>query len=159
SHQANINAGAVIVAQLNGATAGTPTATMSFDTGTFNATSLAIGNDVGGTSTGGVTGTFTLGTTATSTGTLNVTNTVSLVNVPNPNTAIKTDRATFIINGGTANIGGDITSNKVAAATGATVTTELRLAGGTLNMTGHQIGHATTTNLHLTNVTMPTGAQ
>jgi autotransporter-associated beta strand protein len=159
-HNVTVNAGAVIVAQLAGSTGGTPTGTATFDTGTFNATSLAIGNDASGTSTGGVKGTFTLGTSAASTGVLTVTGTVSLVNITNTSTSAKTDFATFTINGGTANIGGDIISNRVAAAAGtATVTSTLTLAGGTLNMTGHQIGHATTTNLNITTVTLPAATQ
>lgn len=159
-HQATISAGAVAVAQLNGSTGGTPTATMSFDTGTFNAASLAIGNDIGGTSTGGVNGTFTLGSSAASTGILNVGGTVSLVNVTSTQTAVKTDRATFTINGGTANIGGDIISNKVAAATGVIINSTLTLAGGTLNMTGHQIGHVTGTNIAVGTVSLvPTASQ
>ncbi len=163
-HQATVNAGTVIVAQVNGSTGGSAIAAATFDTGTFNATSLAIANDTtsGGTTANTITltGTFTLGTSAASTGVLNVGGNVSLVNATNTNTVTtRTDTATFNINGGTANIGGDIISNKVAGATTATVVSTLKLAGGTLNMNGHQIGHATGTNLPITNVVMPAAGQ
>ena len=49
------------------------------------------------------------------------------------------DSGTFIINGGIANINGDI----LDASTQGTRTTTLALAGGTLNMNGHAIGSTT----------------
>src|SRR5207249_9304180 len=122
---ATVSAGTVIVAQLAGAQQGSAIANATFDTGTFNAASLTIANDNNSSSTAGtftLTGTFTLGTTAASTGILNVGGNVTLVNAINASTATtRTDTATLNINGGTANIGGDIISNKVAGATLATV--------------------------------------
>jgi fibronectin-binding autotransporter adhesin len=161
-HTANVQAGTVQVGVLAGATGGTPAGNMTFDTGTFTVNSLQLGVDSSGTAPNGVSGTFTLGGASpntTATGMLNVTGASPaffLGNVTNANTGTKTDKATFIINGGTANISTNIQTAKAAAATGTTVTSTLTVAGGTLNMNGNSIGTAAAP---ITTVNLPAAGQ
>jgi fibronectin-binding autotransporter adhesin len=149
-HSATINAGTVIVGQLNNATNATGTGTVTFDTGTFNIANLQISNDLkGGAANGtqGSIGSLTLGNSTPNTlatGVLNVT--TSFVLATNTNTTAGTATGSFTINGGTANIGSDIT----VAGTGTRVA-NLTLAGGLLNMNGHAIGSAA---LPITNVVL-----
>ncbi len=147
-HLANVQAGTLTIGNLAGATAGTLAGNVTFDTGTFSVATLQLAVDASGSAPNGVKGTFTLGGATpnnTATGVLNVSTSFFLAN--NTNTTTTTATGTFIINGGTANIGTNIT----VPSTKGTSNTTLTLAGGTLNMTGHAIGTAaapvTTVNL------------
>ena len=142
-HTANVQAGTVVLGNLAGSTGGTTQGQVTFDTGTFDVNSLQLGVDASGTSANGAQGVFTLGTNAGSTGILNVNTQFLLGNITNTSTGTKTDKATFTINGGTANINADMVSVKVGAATGTTLTTTLNHNAGTLNMIGHNIGDTT----------------
>jgi fibronectin-binding autotransporter adhesin len=150
-HTVNIQAGTVQLGVLAGSTGGAPAGVMTFDTGTFTVNSLQLAVDSSGSAPSGVSGTLTLGSDSTSSGMLNVNTALFLGNVTNTSTVAKTDRATFTINGGTANINANIQSVKAAAATGTTLLSELDLQGGTLNMNGNVIGTAAApiTNVHL----------
>lgn len=158
-HDSTVNAGTVQVGLLDGATGGKDVGTLTFDTGTFTATNLNIGNDTSGSAPNGSSGTFTLGADNTSTGVLNVSAGMLLGNVTNASTVTKTDAGAFVINGGTANIGADIISLKNPAATGTTLTTTLTLAGGTLNMNGHAIGASGTNQVPISQVNLPAAGQ
>jgi autotransporter-associated beta strand protein len=141
-HTANVQANNVILGHLNGATGGTTAGVITFDTGTFDVNNLTLGLDQSGSAGNGARGTFTLGTDASSTGVLNVNTSMLLGNVTNGATGTKTTTAIFTINGGTANLYADITTNKNAAAIGTTVNSTLTMNAGTLNMNGKNIGGA-----------------
>ena len=157
---ATVQASTVIVGQLNGATGTQPNGGVTFDTGNFTvATSLQIASDLTGADTAGVKGAFTLGTDSASTGVLDVSGTFLIGNVATgSNAAVKTDSATFTMNGGTANVHTDINSFNGKSAT-TTVSSTLSLLGGTLNMNGNQIGHASGNNIAITTVNMPTSGK
>jgi autotransporter-associated beta strand protein len=164
-HQATVQGGTVIVGQQtnnsNSATSApvvTGTGILTFDTGNFTAANLQLANNTGGTSTDGATGTLILGTNASSTGSLNVTNSFSMGNLTNTlNSGFLTRTiSAFTINGGTANINADITLTNTSAVNTATAT--LTLAGGTLNMMGHKIG-VPSTAITTFNMIMPVGGQ
>ena len=152
---ATVQGGTVIVGQLQGATATQANGTMTFNTGNFTVvTSLQIGADSSGNDTGGIKGTLTLGSNATSTGLLDVSGGFIIGNNTSTSTTVKTDNASFIMNGGTANLHVDITSANAKPAT-TTIASVLSLLGGTLNMNGNQIGHVSGTNTTLSAVNMP----
>jgi fibronectin-binding autotransporter adhesin len=155
-HQANINAGTLVIGQLTGSTAGgTATGIVTFDTGTMNVTNLRLGVS-NGTATGtGATssGTFTIGgptAGSSATGVLNVSTQFFLAQRQSANQGANS--GTFILNGGTVNTSTDI----VDASTAGTSTTTLTIAGGTLNMNGHAIGSAAAP---ITNVNLPAAGQ
>ena len=142
-HIATVNAGNVIIGQNSNNTVNGAQGNVTFDTGTFNAASIALGTYTGGSSAIGPTGTFVLGSTSatlpssTATGVLNVHGSFVLGN--NTATTAAASTATFAIMGGTANVGGRI-SVPSTSTTGATNST-LTLAGnGVLNMAGYSIG-------------------
>jgi fibronectin-binding autotransporter adhesin len=143
NHTATVNANTVIIGELNGATSSTATAAITFDTGTFNAVSLSIADDIAGgnaTVTQGSKGTLTLGgptPNTTATGVLNVSSSFVLATDTNT-TANSIATGTFIINGGTANVSANITVVNTHA-----IAATLTLADGTLNMNGFAIGTAT----------------
>jgi autotransporter-associated beta strand protein len=140
-HTANVNAGTVIVGQSNGNTAAGATAAITFDTGTFNVSSLNLGIVKGsGSQTTGASGTFTLGTNSSSTGVLNVSSTFVLASDTNAASGATAAVAAgnLIIKGGTANISTNITSTGTKGTTTGTIT----LSAGTLDMMGHSIGGA-----------------
>ncbi|HEY2760782.1 MAG TPA: hypothetical protein VGI75_08565, partial [Pirellulales bacterium] len=152
---ATVQAGTLIVGQLAGATGGTAIGEAKFDTGTFTVgTSLQIATDSSGNDAGGTTGTFTLGTNSTDTGVLDVSGNLIIGNVTSSSTTVKTDTASFIINGGTANIHTDITTANGKPAT-TTIKSTLGLLGGVLNMNGNQIGHVSGNNVVIGTVNMP----
>ncbi len=152
---ASVLASTVIAGQLNGATGGQTTGNILFDTGTFTvATSLQIAADTGGNDAAGIKGTFTVGSSAASTGTLDVSGAFIIGNATSTSTTTRPDVATFTMNGGTTSVHTDITSfNKIPA--NVTITSTLNLLGGTLNMNGNQIGHVSGSNVALTSVNMP----
>ncbi len=131
----------VIVGQSNGNTAAGATAAITFDTGTFNVSSLNLGIVKGsGSQTTGASGTFTLGTNSSSTGVLNVSSTFVLASDTNAASGATAAVAAgnLIIKGGTANISTNITSTGTKGTTTGTIT----LSAGTLDMMGHSIGGA-----------------
>ena len=140
-HQATVQAGILVVGAQTGNSNGvgsiTGTGTFNFDTGVLNVASLQLGNNTGGTSQVGATSTFTLGTNALSTGSMNVA-AFSLLNLTNAQSGTKSSSA-WTINGGSANINANITmTNTTTNSATATIT----LAGGVLNMMGHNIAAA-----------------
>ena len=119
-HAADVLAGTLTVGAVNGSTAANGcTGNVTFDTGTFDVSTILMGNSLGATPQIS-TGNFTLGTTSTSTGTL-------IVN------SAGTTGSQFILADGTSNT--DITRG-----TSGTINTSLTLEGGTLDMQGHAIG-------------------
>jgi fibronectin-binding autotransporter adhesin len=160
-HNATVQGSTVIVGRLANGTAGNSArGNITFDTGTFNATSLQIAVNSSGSAANGATGVFTLGgpspDNTAATGILNVTAQFLLGNRTNTNPAAGKSTATFTINGGTANIGADILdASTTVSNTGANVST-LTLAGGTLNMSNHNIGSAAApiTNVNLNSGTL-----
>ncbi len=149
-HLANITAGNITLGSQAGNTAGTGIGNITFDTGTFTVNNLTMGIDSSGTSTSGARGAFYLGgltVNPSATGVLTVNTSLVLGN--NTNTAASgPTHGAFVVNGGTGNIGSDITT----AGTQGSRTSSIVLAGGTLNMQGHQIGTsaAPITNVGLT---------
>ena len=133
NHTVNIQANNVIVGLLANATAGTTAGSINFDTGTFNVANLSLGAGTSGTEPNGSTGTFTLGTSAASTGVLNVSSSFIIGN--NTGATTVATHGNFIINGGAANLSSDIT--RVG-----NTTSNLTTNAGTLNMNGHAIGSA-----------------
>jgi fibronectin-binding autotransporter adhesin len=154
-NSANVNASTVIVGEQAGVTKSQSQGAITFDQGTFGAAAMELAVDVSGNNaTGGPVGTFTLGTTGSANNaTLNVGSTFWLADLANSTAGTRVDTGSFIINGGTANIGGNMVVNVGVTGIPATVTanTTLTLAGGTLNMMGHSIGTAAwpITNLNL----------
>jgi fibronectin-binding autotransporter adhesin len=143
-HTATVQANTVIIGNLAGASNGVGTGNVTFDTGTFTASSVQLGVASSGSSgsAAGPSGTLTVGGAApntTATGVLNVTGSFFLANntlgTSTANTTTITSKGNFTINGGTVNIGANI---QVAGQ----ATTSLTLAGGTLNMEGFQINGA-----------------
>ena len=150
-HAANVAAGTVVVGEETNAGNGTPNAEITFDTGTFTAANLEIALDTGGNSTNGAIGSFILGTSPSSTGTLTVN--TSFILADNTNTHLGNAQGSFTINGGTANIN----TNIIVPSTQGTSTTTLTLNGGTLNMNGFAIGGSGTgaiTNLNFESGTL-----
>ena len=150
---ATVQAGTMIVGQLAGATAGSPTGAITFDTGSMTIDNLQIANNSSGNATNGVQGSFTLGTDQTSTGVLTVNTQFTLANQANT-AAASVAKGTFIINGGVANINTNIEVDMASGALGTTNTT-LQLATGTLNMNGHEIGPVSGTSVAINTVTLP----
>jgi autotransporter-associated beta strand protein len=147
-HSATVQAGTLLVGQGNGDTAGTANASVTFDTGTFNVSTLNIGFVLGSsTQPGGATGAVTVGGASpnnTATGVFNVgsvssAGTFVLGKDTNTNASPGTATATFTINGGTANVFGTNITN--ASTKGTTVST-LNLSSGLLDMHGNSIGGA-----------------
>jgi autotransporter-associated beta strand protein len=140
-HNATVQAGTVLLGQLTaGASAGKATTTTGgtivFDTGTFTAANLIMGvtasdNTV---SLDGVAGTFNLGSGASSTGVLNVTN--SFIIGQDTGGLSAGAKSTFTIRGGTANISCNIIDKSTAGTSGTTI----GMSGGLLNMNGFAIG-------------------
>jgi autotransporter-associated beta strand protein len=142
-HTANVQGGTLIVGSLQGATGSAANNLVTFDTGTFDVNNLQLGvNGSGASGTNGASGFFTLGGATpnnTATGVLNVNTQFLLGN--DTSTAAAPTKATFTVNGGTANINANIQVVTNDADTSTDVFT-LTLAGGTLNMMGHGIGTA-----------------
>ncbi|HEV8607904.1 MAG TPA: autotransporter-associated beta strand repeat-containing protein, partial [Tepidisphaeraceae bacterium] len=143
-HDVTVQAGNVVIGRLAGATGGNSArGNVTFDTGTFTANSIQLGVNSGGSASNGATGTLTLGgpfAGSGATGVLNVNTTFNLANRTNTNAAAGRSTGTFIINGGTANIGADILDASTTVSGAGANTTTLTLDGGTLNMSGHNIG-------------------
>ncbi len=159
-HSVNINAGTLLLGQLvSGAGAGKATTTTGgttiFDTGTFNVANVLMCVTAGDNtvSLDGVGGTLQVGSSANSSGILNV-GTSFVIGDDTGGTAAGA-KGTLTIKGGTANVNADIIDKSTAG----TSTTTLTLSGGTLNMMGHAIGTTaagTGGTRHLSTVTLPT---
>jgi len=162
-HTTHVSAGTVTVARRAGTGAGNAViADLTFDTGTFTTTgNITLAQVAAVAAQNGVTGTFTLGATSASTGTLTVgTSTTARDFVLADNRIITNNQAangSFIINGGTATIHGNITDT--SNTTTGTSTTTLTLDGGTLDMTNGNIGGIGTTsgNRAITNLNFRSG--
>ncbi len=144
-HNVNVQAGNVVVGRLAGATGGNSARGITtFDTGTFNISSLQLAVNSSGSATNGATGTFTLGGptagNTAATGILNVTTQFYLANRTNTTVAAGKSSGSFIINGGVANITTDILDASTTSSTNFANVTTLTLDGGTLNMNGRGIG-------------------
>lgn len=150
-HTATVNAGTVIVSQKAGsATGGSPVSQVTFDTGTFNASSIQMSSGSAGNSGTSVTSTFTVGgltANSAATGVVNVTNNILLADTDSNNVSAT---GTLTINGGTVNVNTAASASQgirdnsnrtggsgVNAASGFTT---LTLQGGTLNLNGGIIG-------------------
>jgi autotransporter-associated beta strand protein len=141
-HNATVQANNVVIGRLAASTGGNTQGLVTFDTGTFNVNSLQLGVNSSGTAANGATGTFILGGASAgsgATGVLNVANQFFLANRTNSAAGAGPSKGRFIINGGTANVNTDILDASTTAASSANDTV-LTLDGGTLNMTGHNIG-------------------
>jgi autotransporter-associated beta strand protein len=161
-HTATVSAGTVNVARRTGT--GTGNAVISevtFDTGTFTTTGHVTLAQITGVAAGnGVTGTFTLGTTSANTGSLTVgTSSTPRDFILADNRMITNNFAangSFIINGGTATIHGNILDTSTT--TTGTSTTTLTLDGGTLDMTNGNIGgDGSSGNRAITNLNFRSG--
>ncbi len=140
-HNATVQAETVQIGVLNGATGSAPANMITFDTGTFDVNSLQIGvNQNTASNTNGAAGEFRLGGDTpnnTATGILTVNNSFFLGNDTSTVLTSPT-KPTFTVNGGTANINVDI--QVVSNGDTSIDTNTLTVAGGTLNMTNHNIG-------------------
>jgi fibronectin-binding autotransporter adhesin len=161
-HAATVSAGTVNVARRTNTGAGNAVISeLTFDTGTFTTTgNVTLAQISAVAAQNGVTGTFTLGTTSASTGSL----TVGTSGTPRDfvladnrmNTNNHAANGSFIINGGTATIHGNITDTSTTT-TGSSTTT-LTLDGGTLDMTNGNIGgDGTSGNRAITNLNFRSG--
>src|SRR5205814_677347 len=101
--------------------------------GVFNIADLTLALGTSGTSTGNIAGTFTVGSSANSTGVLNVSNSFKIGAATGGAAPAK---GTFNVKGGTANIN----SNIIDVSTVGTSSTTVALTGDTLNMNGFAIG-------------------
>jgi autotransporter-associated beta strand protein len=146
-HPANVQTTSLMIGDNSGNSGGGANATISFDTGTFNAQSVIVAADTGGSSTVGPTGTLVIGgasPSATATGVLSVGSsgspgTFDLGDMTNNVAAIA--NASFVINGGVANVFANIVS--IDSSVLGSVNSTLKLAGnGVLNMEGNSIGSA-----------------
>ena len=154
-HQATVHAGTVIVAQRNGASSGGPIAKITFDTGNFTADTLILASDIAGgsTSSTGLNGSFILGSSPASTGTLLVTTSFHIASNTNP-AVNDTVTGTFTINGGVADLRCPIRD----ASTRGTSNTTVTVNGGTLDMNGFPIGgNNTGGNLTIDNLNFQSG--
>jgi fibronectin-binding autotransporter adhesin len=121
-------------------------AIVTFDTGTFTAASgLIISADSAGASSAPISSSFTLGSNAQSTGGLTVSSQFDLADNTN-SLHNKVATATFVMNGGTANINCPIIA--VNNNTMGSIVPTLDLFGGTLNMNGNAIGGTSADNTH-----------
>jgi fibronectin-binding autotransporter adhesin len=154
-HTATVQAGILRIGQLANSSGGNTSGRVTFDTGTFNVSSLRLATHSAGGAPNGITGTFELGGSfpnETATGVLNVGEFLLV----NRTIATGTQaNGTFTINGGTANIDADILIVDNST-TGAARSTTLTLAAGRLNMMGHAIG---TVALPINNVNLPSLGQ
>jgi autotransporter-associated beta strand protein len=161
-HTATVTAGTVTLGYSNNApgtgTPGTPTGTLSFDAGTFTATTLNMASLAATSNIGNVTGTLNIGGGAFTVGTLGVANKSAAgtgtatgnINVSGGSLTVNTafslaTQATAGASAGTLTItGGAVTSNAdILDGGGASSTSKITLNGGTLDLTGHAIGNAT----------------
>jgi autotransporter-associated beta strand protein len=163
-HAATINAGTVIIGNRTSTGAGTITARMTFDTGTFNASSITLARATSGhgSSATAVNGTLTLGSDSTSTGIANVSGNVLLASHTSSAAGVQTATGVLNILGGTLNANtaaspsGGILDNSTTT-TGAHNTT-LTLNGGTLNLNGGVIGgNGSSGNRAITNLNFQSG--
>ena len=136
-HNATVMAGALVIGNSNATGTTIPVSQLTFDTGTFNASSVAMATV---TNTAGVNSTFTLGTTAASTGTFNDSGAFVLASDTSTATAVGNDISALNINGGTANFNNGISVTSTKGITNAT----FNLSGGTLNLNGSGIGNSIT---------------
>ena len=152
-HTANVQARTVIVGEHTGAGGGGANSTITFDTGTFNATESSIGSQFKRHHFGRRHRRVHSRYRHNSTSVLNVAGSFYLADNTNPTAApVPASNGTFTMNGGTANLFCNIS----VPSTQGTSTTTLALNGGVLDMHGHAIGGNGTggTGAAITNVTL-----
>jgi autotransporter-associated beta strand protein len=160
-HSATVSAGTVNVARRTGTGGGNAVSSeLTFDTGTFTTTgNITLAQVAAVASASNATGTFTLGTTSANTGSLTVGTSGAardFVLSDNRSTSTSATNGSFIINGGTATIHGNILNTSTT--TTGTSTTTLTLDGGTLDMTNGNIGgDGTSGNRAITNLNFRSG--
>jgi len=160
-HTATVSAGTVNIARRTGTGAGNAVISeLTFDTGTFTTTgNITLAQVAAVASAANATGTFTLGTTSANTGELTVGTSGTprdFVLSDNRSTSTSATNGSFIINGGTATIHGNIVNTSTT--TTGTSTTTLTLDGGTLDMTNGNIGgDGTSGNRAITNLNFRSG--
>ena len=160
-HTAAVTAGTVTIGLENGNGTGSYTGVLSFDTGTFTATTVSLAALSNTGSTGGATGTlnigggtFTAGTigmaaksgtgTGTATGAINVSGGDLVVNTAFVLASQAGTASTVATNGTLAITGtGVVDANVDITDGGGTATSILTLNGGTLDLHSHNIGGAT----------------
>lgn len=165
-HDATVNAGTVIIGQKatapNGAnaTGGSPVSEVTFDTGTFNASSIQMALAGAGNSGTSVTSTFTVGgptANSAATGVVNVSGDFLLSNTSTTNV---TTTGTLVINGGTVNVNTGAVATQGIRDNSSTAnggSTTLTLKGGTLNLNGGIIGGNASGNRTIDNLNFQSG--
>ena len=146
-HHADVLANNITVGRVSGSNSGgAGGGELTFDTGTLDVNTFELGANAGGTNANGTFGNFTMGG-----GTLTVNTAFIIGNDTNASTAGKT-AGTFTLNNGTATINAPISRVIEAAGENAGDLSEIHLNGGTLDMTGHNIGStaAPLTTINLT---------
>jgi autotransporter-associated beta strand protein len=131
----NVSVGEVV----SGLSASSSSGIVTFDTGTFNLSTLTLAATTGGNQNI-VAGTFRLGGATPDTVSSGVLNILMAFNIASLQSPGGSANGQFIVNGGTANINADIVD--ASASNAGPRTTTLTLAGGTLDMMGHAIGSA-----------------
>lgn len=151
-HNATVNAGTVIIANLTNQTAsstGAIAATLTFDTGTFNASAINMAIISGGTLATAVgQATFTVGGSvpnSAATGIVNISGNLVLAGDTDTNITTGNASGTLTLNGGTVNVNTSaVATNGIFDISTKPSSTLLTLAGGTLNLNGGVLGSATT---------------
>jgi autotransporter-associated beta strand protein len=157
-HAANVTAGTVTLGYSNNTSTGSPTGTLSFDAGTFTATSLNMATLAGVSGASNVGGTLNIGGGTFAVGTLDVANKSAAgtgiatgnINVSGGSLTVNTaftlaSQATAGTSAGNLTItgGGFVTSNADLLDGGGASTSRITLNGGTLDMAGNNIGDST----------------
>ena len=153
-HSATVQAGTLLIADSAGNTINGPNSLVTFDTGTFNAQTVILGEDASGNSLTGPTGSLVIGganpnssaTGVFTVGSVSTPGTFDLGDYTN-NGVITSVNASFTINSGIANIYANIADASTEVVGGGTNST-LTLAGnGVLNMESYSIGPVSTIQL------------
>ncbi|MCB1210184.1 MAG: autotransporter-associated beta strand repeat-containing protein, partial [Verrucomicrobiales bacterium] len=142
-HEASVAAGSLVIARRSSAGGGGTSGTVYFDTGTFSADSVEIGTMSGDVSSVGATanGLLQIGG---GTFTVNSGGSFTLATHSNTNGNGKA-QGTLTLTGGVLVTNVDILEGAGPTSTAANTTSTINLNGGTLDMTGHNIGDATNT--------------
>lgn len=135
---ATVHASTVIVGRKGtGTGSGNITAAVTFDTGSFDADQIQLAVAAFGNSGSSATGSFTVGSSPDSTGTLTVLGDVILASNTNTTNA-QSAVGSLILRGGTTHVHGSIRDTSTTAL--GTSTTTLSLDGGVLDLHGNAIG-------------------
>lgn len=137
-HLATVTAGTLAIGKRDIAGNGGATGTVNFDTGTFTVNQVTLGS-MAGNSLGTATGTLNIGGGSF---TVNVGGSFNMATFANTNTSGKVI-ATLNLTGGVFTSNADILEVGGTNSNTTNTVTTLNLNGGTLDMTGHNIGSAT----------------